>query len=793
MSMQTPIRDRARGLRGPGLTTADRDDLKAFRDAAKNSAEVAEAAALTVEDVRDALIQGYEYEAIRLFQRFAVQPSAARKKAISTLIKRLKESGAWYAMDAFYVLWAEDEQSARLNWIENRYNLTAANSPTFTANNGYSFNGTTQYLDTGFNPATAVGSKYTLNNAHQGADHGSDLNGGTGLSSFDAGNTNARFNNGSTAATQFRPNNVTTMTISDSYDVPKVWTRDSSSSWTYYNNGALALAGANASTAHTSFNFCLGRISATSYGVNLIRAFHFGSALTAAQVKSISDALHEFKLATLSSAIIAPVAGPGASDPLFGAGDAPVLSYPGYQFPIYTTDANFRPAYGNMALGTPVIPALTILPGGKRIRSNYGKSFAGVRETGESYGAATRFGVSDDGIDWDYGAFFVPNDTTAPVTFTLGSPGVVNWPAHGLVKGAPIRFSTTGALPTGLNAGQIYYVLSAGNPDTLILSDRYDYDPVDHPAPPLNFTGAQSGVHTAIATGEFCADGMQALLPDGRMLFVQSHIVGTVNHAIGRVLINPKARQGNWKWGPWCHLGFGFPSRPTFIDNGELVGTLAVKLTGSAPYDGQQGCVFGFYRITADNKVSFTQRSTVPPPADSSRNSFTEAVISQDAANTYTLIFRTSTNHMYVRTTDQGATWSAPAEFTALPTISAKTYLRRLPNRRLIHIGNPAVNRNTMVINISDVGASPLDAWPHSFTIDARRWVSYPTGDIIIDENGDWYGDWGFDHDHGRGVVLKDGGIENVGPYWKTLVSGIINVPSIVAGTGLYKSRENEG
>src|SRR5262249_48812132 len=56
-------------------------------------------------------------------------------------------------------------QAARLNWVADQYNLTAVNSPTFTTDRGYTGNGTTSNLDTGFNPTVAVGAKYALNNA----------------------------------------------------------------------------------------------------------------------------------------------------------------------------------------------------------------------------------------------------------------------------------------------------------------------------------------------------------------------------------------------------------------------------------------------------------------------------------------------------------------------------------------------------------------------------------------------------------------------------------------------------
>lgn len=47
---------------------------------------------------------------------------------------------------------------------------------------------------------------------------------------------------------------------------------------------------------------------------------------------------------------------------------------------------------------------------------------------------------------------------TATVTITIATPGVVTWTGHGLAEGAPVIFTTSGALPTGITAGTIYYV-----------------------------------------------------------------------------------------------------------------------------------------------------------------------------------------------------------------------------------------------------------------------------------------------------------------------------------------------
>lgn len=80
---------------------------------------------------------------------------------------------------------------------------------------------------------------------------------------------------------------------------------------------------------------------------------------------------------------------------------------------------------------------------------------------------------------------------SATVTVTIASPGVVTWPSHGLTAGCVIRFTTTGALPTGLVAGTRYFVLSTG----LTANDFQLSETAFGTA--ITTTGSQSGVHTA--------------------------------------------------------------------------------------------------------------------------------------------------------------------------------------------------------------------------------------------------------------------------------------------------------
>ena len=57
---------------------------------------------------------------------------------------------------------------------------------------------------------------------------------------------------------------------------------------------------------------------------------------------------------------------------------------------------------------------------------------------------------------------WTPVSKVANCTISNASPGVVSLTAHGLVAGDAVVFSTTGALPTGLTVGTVYYVISAG-------------------------------------------------------------------------------------------------------------------------------------------------------------------------------------------------------------------------------------------------------------------------------------------------------------------------------------------
>ena len=83
----------------------------------------------------------------------------------------------------------------------------------------------------------------------------------------------------------------------------------------------------------------------------------------------------------------------------------------------------------------------------------------------------------------------ITQSAQSTVTITIASPGVVTWTGHTLSNGDRVILSTTGALPTGLSAGVVYYVVnSALNTFRLALTSG---------GTAINTTGTQSGTHTA--------------------------------------------------------------------------------------------------------------------------------------------------------------------------------------------------------------------------------------------------------------------------------------------------------
>jgi hypothetical protein len=80
---------------------------------------------------------------------------------------------------------------------------------------------------------------------------------------------------------------------------------------------------------------------------------------------------------------------------------------------------------------------------------------------------------------------------SSTVTITIAAPGVVTWAAHGRSVNDTIRFTTTGALPTGLAINTTYYVKEVLSANTFTVSTSAG-------GAAVTTSGTQSGTQTAL-------------------------------------------------------------------------------------------------------------------------------------------------------------------------------------------------------------------------------------------------------------------------------------------------------
>jgi|SRR5215472_7775160 len=90
--------------------------------------------------------------------------SAGRETIVDNLIVGLKADGVFSKFDRLWLLAGENQPSGLTDIIADSL-ATAVNSPTFTTDRGFASNGSTSYINSGYNPSTN-GVNWTLNSAH---------------------------------------------------------------------------------------------------------------------------------------------------------------------------------------------------------------------------------------------------------------------------------------------------------------------------------------------------------------------------------------------------------------------------------------------------------------------------------------------------------------------------------------------------------------------------------------------------------------------------------------------------
>lgn len=112
--------------------------------------------------------------------------------------------------------------------------------------------------------------------------------------------------------------------------------------------------------------------------------------------------------------------------------------------------------------------------------------------------------------------FNIISPSVGTFTTTIAAPGVVTLASHGMITGDQVYLTTTGALPTGLTANTLYYVVSIDASTFNLATSRANAVA----GTKITTTGTQSGVHTLY----WCPNG----LGDGSTTFTLPDLRGRV-------------------------------------------------------------------------------------------------------------------------------------------------------------------------------------------------------------------------------------------------------------------------
>jgi hypothetical protein len=233
----------------------------------------------------------------------AVTP--ARLASVSTLISSLKASGAWANADDYWLLVADNATQA-LTSLKQRRLATAVNSPTFTANAGYAFDGVTNYIDTGFISST-MGVAMTGSNMRLGVYERTNVginNYALGASQGSNKAVGVRPRLSTTANVILNSNVVTLNTVADSRGLTAASRNDATTTppLSLYKNGVLqqTVAATSGANVLVGVSLWLGGLD-NSGTLNLPRAatigwVSIGAALTAGQELAEYNAVQAYMM-----------------------------------------------------------------------------------------------------------------------------------------------------------------------------------------------------------------------------------------------------------------------------------------------------------------------------------------------------------------------------------------------------------------------------------------------------------------------------------------------------------------
>ena len=240
---------------------------------------------------------GFTPQALALFARMSPTPSPARKVLINQTIAALIGAGVWTKLDVLQIYAADAQANALLNWISSSYNSTAVNSPTFTADRGFTGDGVSAYLNTGY--AASSGPKWGQNDHSFGRWlRTGPGGGGMDLGAYETATLKSAYVLSNVGAQYQVSDSGTLQTVNASVIGSVTATRTASGSFDIYKNGAfvtnvvaVSRAGSTLSMYVLAYNFDGG---AATFSSNQLGAIYMGAALTAGDTLALHNALQAY-------------------------------------------------------------------------------------------------------------------------------------------------------------------------------------------------------------------------------------------------------------------------------------------------------------------------------------------------------------------------------------------------------------------------------------------------------------------------------------------------------------------
>lgn len=202
--------------------------------------------------------RGIDPDAQAYFNSVSTPLSANRKLLINTLVTTLKNDGNWNKLDRLFIFANEAQDQGLVSLVNPTSTAaTAVNSPTFTADQGFTGNGTTSYVNLNYNPA--------INNivlSQNSASIGLYSRTNSAIAAYDIGNSTSsssrffsiasRWSDGNNYSGAFQNTETTTALANSTGLFAQI--RTASNAVSTSRNGVQINSGSNVSTSPTSVN-----------------------------------------------------------------------------------------------------------------------------------------------------------------------------------------------------------------------------------------------------------------------------------------------------------------------------------------------------------------------------------------------------------------------------------------------------------------------------------------------------------------------------------------------------------